>query len=162
MKYILQISTGSWHSAHDSPEDIIRRIEWVSSQIPVDRIIIGWNTDPSVYTEVGAYLHRAGSRMLLWLPVFSETSEVAETDGAVDVFGKPVSPPPGQEGESFVFVCPSSRRNIQAVKDIYEEYFSGCGFDGMFLDRIRSQSFAACHSALYASVMSASENSSMP
>ncbi len=143
MKYILQIHTGSWHDAHDRPEDIIRKIRSISSKIPVGKVIIGWNTDASVYQKVGAFLREAGIRMFLWLPVFSEVSKIAETDEALDIFGNRILPPAAQEGEGFVFDCPSSRRNIRAVKDIYEKFFSGCGFDGVFLDRIRTQSFLA-------------------
>ena len=141
MKYILQIHTGSWHAAHDRTEDIIRRIGEISSRIPVGKVIIGWNTDPAVYRETGAFLHGKGIQMLLWLPVFSEVNKAAETDGTLDVFGQRVLPPAAAEEEGFVFGCPSSGRNLQAVREIYGKYFSGCGFDGVFLDRIRSQSF---------------------
>ena len=143
MKYILQIHTGSWHAAHDRTEDIIRRIGEISSRIPVGKVIIGWNTDPAVYREAGAFLHGKGIQMLLWLPVFSEVNKAAETDGTLDVFGQRVLPPAAAEEEGFVFGCPSSGRNLQAVREIYGKYFSGCGFDGVFLDRIRSQSFFA-------------------
>ena len=142
MKYILQVFTGSWHDGHDRPEDIIRKIKEISARIPVDQVIIGWNTDSSVYAETGAFLREAGIGMLLWLPVFSEVNLAAETDGAEDLFGRTAGAPAGQEGESFVFDCPTSGRNIRAVKEMYEDYFSGCGFDGVFLDRIRTQSFA--------------------
>lgn len=141
MKYILQVFTGSWHDRHTAPEGIVRKIGEISSRVPVDKVIIGWNTDPSVYRKIGAYLREAGIRMLLWLPVFSETDRIAGTDRALDIFGKPVPLPARPDAAGFVFQCPSSRRNLQAVKDVYEEYFSGCGFDGVFLDRIRSQSF---------------------
>ena len=143
MKYILQIFIGSWHAQHDDPEDIIRKIRETACRIPVGKVIIGWNTDPSVYKEVGEFLHASGISMLLWLPVFSETGEIRETDAALDIFGNPVLPPASLAGDGFVFVCPTSQRNIRNVKDIYEKHFSDCGFDGVFLDRIRSQSFAA-------------------
>ena len=143
MKYILQICTGSWHAEHDPPEAIIRKIDEISSRIPVSQVIIGWNTDVSVYRQVGAFLRSRGIRMLLWLPVFSEVSGIAAPDEATDLFGKPVIPPIRQEGEDFLFGCPSSRRNLQIVRDIYEGHFSACGFDGVFLDKIRGQSFIA-------------------
>ena len=141
MKYILQIFAGTWHAAHDKPEEMIRKIEDVSSRIPVEKVIIGWNTDPDAYRKLGTSLHEKGIQMVLWLPVFTEIGDVAETDPAVDLFGKPIVTPAEQEGRAFVFSCPSSPRNIQAVKDVYERYFAECGFDGVFLDRVRSQSF---------------------
>ena len=143
MKYILQIFTGSWHSAKPEAGDIVQKIGAICTRIPVDQVIIGWNTDPMLYKEVGSFLHRRGIGMLLWLPVFSEVSAVAQPDGAVDLFGQPVVPAIRQEGEDFLFGCPSSPRNLQIVKDVYETYFSGCGFDGVFLDKIRTQSFVA-------------------
>ena len=142
MKYILQIFAGTWHAAHDKPEDMIQKIEESSARIPVEKVIIGWNTDASVYRKLSAYLHEKNIQMVLWLPVFTEISDVAETDPAADLFGRPIVTPAEQEGKAFVFSCPSSRRNIQAVKDVYARYFAACGFDGVFLDRVRSQSFA--------------------
>ena len=143
MEYILQIFTGAWHSAAPASGDIVGRIGAISARIPVEQVIIGWNADPILYKEVGAFLHGRGIGMLLWLPVFSEVSAVASPDGALDLFGRPVLPAVQQEGEDFLFGCPSSPRNLQIVKDIYETYFSGCGFDGVFLDKIRCQSFVA-------------------
>ena len=143
MKNILQIFSGPWHAANHKPEEVIEKIKSIASRITVDKVIIGWNTDASAYQKIGAFLHELGIQMLLWLPVFSEISEVSEPDQAMDLFGQPVIPPFHQAGEDFLFGCPSSRRNIQIVKDIYERFFSGCGFDGVFLDKIRGQSFLA-------------------
>lgn len=143
MKYILQVFSGPWNTAYYEPEEIIRTVRGIASRIPVEKVIIGWNTDPSVYRKTGAFLHESGIQMLLWLPVFAETGEIMEQDEAVDLFGKSIAPPAGNEGEGFRFGCFSSRKNLQIVKDIFERYFSDCGFDGMFLDRIRSQSFAS-------------------
>ena len=143
MKYVLQVCTGSWHAEHDPPEAIIRKIGDIASRIPVSRVIIGWNTDAALYRRVGDFLRSRGIGMLLWLPVFSEVSGIASPDGAADLFGKPVVPPVCQEGEDFLFGCPSSPRNLRIVREIYEQYFSPCGFDGVFLDKIRGQTFAA-------------------
>ena len=143
MKYILQVFSGPWNTAYYRPEEIIRTVRGIASRIPVEKVIIGWNTDPSVYRKTGAFLHESGIQMLLWLPVFAETGEIMEQDEAVDLFGKSIAPPAGNEGEGFRFGCFSSRKNVQIVKDIFEKYFSDCGFDGVFLDRIRSQSFAS-------------------
>ena len=143
MKYTLQVHTGSWHETLDSPENIARKIGEAASRIPADSVIIGWNTDPAYYREAAAVLRGSGIRMLLWLPAFSEANRIAGTDGAEDIFGKPAGMPDERSGESFVFDCPSSRHNIRAVEGLYEKFFSDCGFDGVFLDRIRTQSFAA-------------------
>jgi hypothetical protein len=79
--------------------------------------------------------------MLLWLPACSAGIENTRPDQATDVFGKPVIGPGAAEDQSFHFVCPSSGHNARIVTDTFEKHFSDCGFDGVFLDRIRSQSF---------------------
>ena len=143
MKYILQVFTGPWFARYNTSEEIIRKIDEIASRISVNKVIIGWNTDASVYKDVGAFLRGSGIKMLLWLPVFSEISGITEPEEALDIFGKPIKTPIQQEGEDFVFGCPSSHRNIQIVLETYEKFFSGCGFDGVFLDKIRSQSFVS-------------------
>ena len=143
MKYILQVFSGPWNTAYYQPEEIIRTIKGIASRIPVEKVIIGWNTDPSVYKKTGEFLHESGIQMLIWLPVFAEVGEVSEQAEAVDIFGKSIPAPAGDEGASFRFGCFSSRNNLQIVKDVFEKYFSDCGFDGVFLDRIRSQSFVS-------------------
>ena len=143
MKYILQICTGAWSASNYPAEDIVERIGAISSKIPVDRVIIGWSTDAPLYREVGSFLHGQGIRMLLWLPCLSEISGIAQPDETLDVFGNKVVTPLAQPGEDFVFCCPTSPRNIEIVKSIYEEHFANCSFDGVFLDKIRGQSFVA-------------------
>ena len=143
MKYTLQVFTGSWHDIHEQPEKILGRITEVSCRIPVERVIIGWNTDPSLYRTLVSRLHQANIQTLLWLPVFTEVREAAETEEALDLAGQRIVPPGKQAEEAFAFDCPSSRRNLQAVEALYDKAFSGLGFDGVFLDRVRTQSFAA-------------------
>ena len=143
MKYIGQIFTGGWNIRNYPTEDIIERLKVITAKIPLEKVIIGWNTDPEIYRKTGEWLHANGIKMLLWLPVFSETGELRAADEALDIFQKPAGNLALQEGENFTFYCPSSERNIQNVFDIYEEYYSGCGFDGVFLDKIRSQSFVS-------------------
>ena len=131
------------------PSDFYRSLAYgrlydaVACRIPVHRVILGWNTDSTLYKSVGTFLHARGIQMLLWLPVFSEISGIASPEEALDIFGRKIITPIHQEGEDFVFGCPTSSHNLQIVKDIYEQHFSDCGFDGVFLDKIRSQSFVS-------------------
>lgn len=143
MKYILQVFTGSWHSKKAGARDIMRRIDAIRARIEVEQVIIGWAIDPPMYREIGAFLRERGIGMLLWLPVFSEVSAVAEPDEALDLFGNAVVTPIRQPDEDFLFGCPSSRRNIRIAEDIYERHFADCCFDGVFLDKIRTQSFVS-------------------
>lgn len=142
MEYIAQISTGGFLQPQSTSEEIIERLEFTETMIPVKSVIIGWNTDSSIYRKTGQWLHDHGKQMLLWLPVFAETGDLKETDEAVDLWNRPAGTIALSAGENFSFGCPSSERNIRNVIAIYEEYFSDCGFDGIFLDKIRTQSFA--------------------
>jgi len=139
--YIVQVSLGGWESPDYTAEQIIGRIDIVSQMIPVQKVIIGWSQDKEIYRKVGEYLHTRNIRMLLWLPVFAETEEVCENSPAVDLWGQLPASYDQAAGEGFRFNCPSDPQNIANVVAIYDQRFSDCGFDGVFLDRIRTQSF---------------------
>ena len=141
--YIVQVSLGGWHSPDYSAVQIIDRIDTVSSLIPVEKVIIGWSLDKDIYREVGAHLHAKGIKMLLWLPVFAETEEMCENSPAVDLWGVIPANYDLAAGEGFRFNCPSDPQNAANVVGIYDSYFADCGFDGVFLDRIRTQSFVS-------------------
>ena len=141
--YIVQVSLGGWNSPDYTAARIISRIDSVSALIPVRKVIIGWSLDKDIYREVGEHLHAKGIRMLLWLPVFAETEEVCENVPAVDLWGIIPANYDLAAGEGFRFNCPSDPRNGANVVAIYDDHFRDCGFDGVFLDRIRTQSFVS-------------------
>lgn len=142
-KYIVQVSLGSWHHADYTADQIIGRIDTVSSMIPVSKVIIGWSLDKEIYRKVGEYLHSKDIRMLLWFPVFAETEEMCENSPALDLWGNIPSNYDIAAGEGFRFNCPSDPQNIANIVAVYDNNFSDCGFDGVFLDRIRTQSFVS-------------------
>lgn len=142
-EYIVQVSLGGWHSPDYTAEQVIGRIDTVSQLIPVKKVIIGWSQDKELYRQVGAFLHEKGIRMMLWLPVFAETEEVCENSPAVDLWGKIPANYDLAAGEGFRFNCPSDPKNATNVVALYDSLFSDFGFDGVFLDRIRTQSFVS-------------------
>jgi hypothetical protein len=139
--YIVQVSLGSWDSPDYTAGEIIDRIDSVSSLINVKKVIIGWSMDKDIYHRVGSFLHDKGIEMLLWLPVFAETDEVCDNIPAVDLWGDVPANYDLAAGEGFRFNCPSDPRNAANIIALYDRCFSDCGFDGVFLDRIRTQSF---------------------
>ena len=141
--YIVQVSLGGWHTPDYTAGQIIDRIDEVSSLIPVRKVIIGWSLDPDIYRQVGDYLHSRNIQMLLWLPVFAETEEMCDNSPAVDLWGNIPANYDLAAGEGFRFNCPSDPLNAANVIAIYDQNFSDCGFDGAFLDRIRTQSFVS-------------------
>ena len=141
MNHILQIFAGTWHEKNYSAEEILKKLDEVCAMLPVEKVIIGWTLDPGLYVTVGDFLHEKNVEMLLWLPVFSETDLLCQVDPSYDLSGNPVTLPQTDAAEGFVFCCPSSDKNLANTSNIYEKHFSACGFDGVFLDRIRTQSF---------------------
>ena len=141
--FILQVSLGSWHSPDYTADEVIGRIDEVRALIPVRKVIIGWSLDKDIYQLVGEYLHANDIKMLLWLPVFAETEEVCGNKPAVDLLGEIPANYDLAAGEGFRFNCPSRPETAANVVAIYEDNFKDCGFDGVFLDRIRTQSFVS-------------------
>lgn len=141
--YVVQVSLGGWHSPDYTAEQIIGRIDTVAALIPVEKVIIGWSVEPELYKTVGEHLHAKGIDMLLWLPVFAETEEVCDNVPAVDLEGNIPANYDLAAGEGFRFNCPSNPQNAANVVAVYDSLFRDCGFDGVFLDRIRTQSFVS-------------------
>ena len=141
--FIVQVSLGGWNHADYPAEKIIDRLEEVGNKIPVEKVIIGWTLHDETYLRIGEYLHAKGIQMLLWLPVFAETEEVCDNVQALDLWGNVASDFYLVKGEGFRFNCPTSGQNVANIISLYEENFSDCGFDGVFLDRIRTQSFVS-------------------
>ena len=139
--FVVQVSLGGWDSADYTAEEVIGRIREVQALIPVEKVIIGWSMDKDVYRQIGEYLHGNGIRMLLWLPVFAETEEVCANEPAVDLAGNIPANYDLAAGEGFRFNCPARPQTAAHVIAIYDNHFKDCGFDGVFLDRIRTQSF---------------------
>ena len=141
--YIVQVSLGGWHHADYTADQIIDRIDAVAAKIPVKKVIIGWTVDKNIYQRVGEYLHAKDIKMFLWLPVFAETEEMCENALAVDLNGEIPANYDLAAGEGFRFNCPTRPETAANVVAIYDGHFADCGFDGVFLDRIRTQSFVS-------------------
>ena len=141
--FIVQVSLGGWDHPHYPAEKIIDRLEDVGNKINIEKVIIGWSLDDATYLKLGEYLHAKGIQMLLWLPVFAETEEVCDNKPALDLWGNVPSDFHLVQGEGFRFTCPTSPQNVAHIISLYEDYFSDCGFDGVFMDRIRTQSFVS-------------------
>ncbi|MBR3101441.1 MAG: hypothetical protein IKH19_06790 [Muribaculaceae bacterium] len=139
--YIVQVALGHWKPTQYTPEQIIGRLDTVTQLIPVEKVVIGWSLDMDLYRKVGEYLHSKGIRMMLWLPLFAETEQVCDNSPAVDLWGRTPANYDQAAANAFRFNCPSDSSNLANVLAIYDRMFSKIGFDGVFLDRVRTQSF---------------------
>ena len=146
--FVVQVSLGGWNEPDYTADQIVSRLDSVCNLIPVEKVIIGWSVDKDIYRQVGEYLHAKGIKMLIWLPVFAETEEVCDNTPAVDLWGNVPANYDLAAGEGFRFNCPTDPQNAANVVAVYDRYFSDCGFDGAFLDRIRTQSFVSGVSGL--------------
>jgi len=138
---ILQISLGGWQASNYTADQVIGRIDSVSRVIPVEKVILSWCPDKELYRKVGDYLHAKDIRMLVCLPVFAETEEVCDNAPGVDLWGEVPAHYDPAAGEAFRFNCPTDPRNVTNILALYDRMFGDCGFDGVLLDRIRTQSF---------------------
>jgi hypothetical protein len=139
--YVVQVSLGSWNAPLYTADQIITRLDEVSDRIPVEKVIIGWSLDKDIYRQVGEHLHAKGIQMFFWLPVFAETEDVCENSLALALWGNIPANYDLTQGEGFRFSCPSDPDNADHILAVYDRCFSDCGFDGVFMDRIRTQSF---------------------
>ena len=139
--YIVQVSLGGWDKPDYQLEKIVTRIGAVDDVIPVRKVIVGWTPDKEFYRQLGAYLRARRMEMYLWLPVFAETEDVCDNVPAVDLWNRIPDNYDLTEGEGFRFNCPSDPKNTENIVALYDSLFRDCGFDGVFMDRIRTQSF---------------------
>ena len=141
MRYILQIFTGGWDKPNYTSEEILDRLKNLIPRMKVDKVILGWYPDRSLYRPIGEYLKEQGIDMLLWLPVFAELGDRVPMKEAVDLWGRSLTQEIEQEGETFAFSCPTDPHNLRSVVDVYDTEFTDVGFSGVFLDRVRTHSF---------------------
>lgn len=139
--YIVQVSIGDWHSCHYDPDDVIARIDEVSKIIPVEKVMVGWCLEREPYEKIGAYLREKGIQFILYLPVFSEIEDMFQARPAVDLWGELPPEDLMAQVSGFRFNCPTDPVTYDSITTIFEENFSDLQFDGVFLDRIRTQSF---------------------
>lgn len=140
--YTLQLHTGNFVHQMHSFEAVKEKAEHIINKIQITDIILGWNTNKTLNSQLVSYFHEKGIRVLLWLPVLSETEQVRKTPMITTINGAIGERVNVIEHESFSFSCPGTKENIDHIISIYEEYFSDIPFDGVFIDKIRFPSFA--------------------
>lgn len=143
MNYIVQICTGGFDSdaSIHNPAAIGRKLDDAIERLPITDVIVGWNQDKALNEAILSRIHHHGKKAWLWLPVFAEMPEAEDPDLQRDASGLIIQKPPFFQDESFQFSCPTSPKNRQIPVNLYQMHFSSLPFDGVFLDRIRQDSF---------------------
>jgi len=140
MRFIAQAFTGgffSHYNEHDYDTDV-RKLQSVCDGFDTEAVLIGWNVN-APYENFILKLRERNIKAYLWLPVFSEYGEDAAC--AVDYMGEKHKRAVSDADDDFTFACPGNQTNIELAAGYYDKYFSGHGFDGIFLDKIRYSSF---------------------
>ncbi|HIS95893.1 MAG TPA: hypothetical protein IAC19_09030 [Candidatus Ventricola gallistercoris] len=150
MKYLLQVSTGSFSHTSVEAQTVAEKLERCLDRIAVEKVIFGWSPDRAVNESLVGLLEKRGIEKYIWLPVFSEIHRPETSDALVDVTGQS-----GKaishlcQGESFDFVCPSSGRNRERAVHVFGQLAGNLPVEGVFIDRIRYASAANGVRSLY-------------
>jgi len=143
LNHILQIFTGNFGYPGPDLDDVRDAVKRATELFSTEDVILGWSINCSVYAEILHMLKELGKRVWLWLPMFSELPDSLKHQLSLTIDGQIQKGVEVIKGEEFQFVCPSNNANIQNPVKIYREHFSHLPFDGVFLDKIRHNSFCA-------------------
>ena len=84
--YTLQLHTGSFVHQMHTFDEIKEKAERIIKKLKISDIILGWNTDEKLNQQLVSYFHEKGIRVLLWLPVLSETDQLKNITMITTVF----------------------------------------------------------------------------
>ncbi|MDR0497263.1 MAG: hypothetical protein LBH42_06595 [Treponema sp.] len=141
----LQIFSGSFLKKETSYSEIEQKLLSVLPRLPVNKVLMGWALDKTIYEKTAEFLAKRDIDFYLWFPVFSETGALRELSALVDFTGQRIESRKGHKNEDFSFCCPHNPQNTEKILDIFEQEFASIPFNGVFLDRIRYPSFANKH-----------------
>lgn len=146
MRRIYQVYSGAGAGRNITAKQVIDALP--DGSRPTD-LIVGWSREPGIYREIRAYADRAGIRLWLWFPVFSENTAELGLKPIVAIGNGNVSCVAFDGDEKFDFCCPSDPSIGEKLLGLYDAVFSDIGFDGVFLDRLRHPSLSAGLEALF-------------
>lgn len=136
MKRYAQVYLGGVLSRNITEKELEEKLQ-PFAEGRADGMIAGWSLELSLYQWLRKFTQERNMQLFLWLPVFSEFGKLKAFPGIQDIWGEGIASAVFDEDEEFHFHCPSNPKTIECLKQIYEKYFEGIGFDGVFLDRIR-------------------------
>lgn len=149
LSYMLQIFTGGFNEHATTYEQILKKLTPLLGKLPIMAVIAGWQIHADLYKHLKDLLSAYDIPLFLWMPVFSEISDIKAGEKVTLASGEEMARFELGEGEGFDFLCPNSETNLQNVFDTYTEHFKDVGFDGIFLDRIRYPSFSNGYESIF-------------
>ena len=149
MRYILQLSTGSFGRSECSAEEAIKTLQYCMQVLDVEKVIFGWTADVALNQKISHMLDEYSVEKYFWLPVFAEIQDREDVRLNRKIMDEKEEKINTCKGDAFDFVCQSSGENMKYAVDVFDRLTKGCHMDGVFLDRIRYASVAGGLSALY-------------
>ena len=125
--------------------DLKKKLKKTKEILDLDALIVWSDVDKKYFDLVKDICAEFEIKTYLWYPVLSDTPGIKiEQEQAVKTFnglrghGKlGCWEKMGKGKEDFLFLCPNDEENINKIFHRYEIKIKECGFDGIFLDRIR-------------------------
>ena len=149
MRYILQLSTGSFGRPACNADEAVKTLEYCMQILDVEKVIFGWAADVALNQEISRMLDGYPVEKYLWLPVFAEIQDREGVRQNKSIMDQKMQRINTCKGDAFDFVCQSSRENMAYAVEVFDRLTAGCHMDGVFLDRIRYASAAGGIGALY-------------
>ena len=72
MKKYLQVFSGGFSNLEVDIDKLKEKLLKIMAIKKIDGIIIGWNENRELYSELKDFLKSYGTKLYFWLPVFSE------------------------------------------------------------------------------------------
>jgi len=137
--------------------DLKKKLKKTKEILDLDALIVWSDVDKKYFDLVKDICAEFEIKTYLWYPVLSDTPGIKiEQEQAVKTFnglrghGKlGCWEKMGKGKEDFLFLCPNDEENINKIFHRYEIKIKECGFDGIFLDRIRFPSPSNGFEALF-------------
>lgn len=126
-----------------APDDARAKLRAALEQLPIARVLLGWNVPDLLADVCRDETKRAGAQLFRWhLLLAGDGAFVPRPEWRT--IGLQGEPAPGFENmPEFTFVCPNRPAVREAVWDHLRQTMKRGGYDGLFLDRIRFPSPAA-------------------
>jgi hypothetical protein len=138
-------------TVHSSPEalrieSVLRHLEAVIRQVPIDILVVGWEEKPALFEALTAGNTRVSKETFLWYPFLSDYPGF---DPAHLVVGIDQSTSRGWDGydgtginETFKQACPNNPEAVSTSMTHLRRLLTSYDFDGVFVDKIRFPSMA--------------------
>lgn len=140
MKYIIQINTGNLIKQKYTSKEVISKLEFITNNIDISKVILGWNNNKENNLAIVNYLHSKNIEAYFWLPINAEIVDfsIERKLSIPSIFDNNTISV--DSNDTFEFADPSDDNVLSYIINTFNTICDGIPFDGVFLDRIRYNS----------------------